>query len=83
MAKKVASARFHSSIWIPGLADLGDTLPSKNKTLVGLKMLFGTVDGIDGLHVETRSIKFTVPSTNCKYVVYEPGESLIPSEDNK
>lgn len=72
MNKKVTYARFHQSVYVPGLGELGTVLPPQHKTLDNVTMT--STD--HGLHVTSglkgRGVEFLIPSANIVIMVLAP-----------
>lgn len=60
MSKKVKFAKFHAGLFLPGLGNIGDTLPSASKTLQNLSMTLVQ----EGLLISSKGVDIIVPSAN-------------------
>ena len=60
MSKKVKFAKFHAGLFLPGLGNIGETLPSQNKTLSDLTMILVP----EGLLISAKGVDIVVPSAN-------------------
>jgi hypothetical protein len=66
--RKVSHARFQTNLFLPGLGEIGNVLPSYTKTFSGLDMTTSP----DGL-----VIKFNVPSTKAQKEVLVPFANIV------
>ncbi len=66
MRREVSSASFHASIFIPGIGDLGTSLPSPTKTF-NFKMYR---ENDKDLEIEYNNKVIGIPSSNIKFVMY-------------
>ncbi len=67
MSRKVSNARLHTTIFIDGIGDLGPSLPSKTKTVIG----FAMVEGERGLELFGNNASALVPWSNVQCVTFE------------
>lgn len=71
--RKVTHARFHQSVFIPVVGEMGNTLPSKTKTLKTLEMN----EGPNGIEVLANSTKVVIPFANV--VIYSYVDEDAPT----
>lgn len=72
MTRKVKFARFHQSIHLAGLGDMGPTLPNPTKTVPDLDM----EECFSGIQVLAKGIRFVVPYANVVIYSYEEPTAL-------
>lgn len=66
-ARKVECARLHTPMYVPGIGELGPSLPHKNKVIAG----FAMVAVAEGLEVYGNNKESFVPWSNVQCVTYE------------
>ena len=74
--RPVVYAKFHQALFIPGGGTLGDTLPSTNKTLIGLKMSYTPA----GLFVQFGAHDALVPWPNVAVAKFGPPTKATESK---
>lgn len=67
MNRKVNFARFHQSLHLAGIGEIGPTLPSTSKTIPGLNM----TETDSGIQVITQARRFVVPYANVVIYSYD------------
>lgn len=70
--RKVSHAKFHQTVYVPGVGEIGSTLPSANKNYPGLDM---ATDGITlraSFRTNSGSISVEIPCANIISMVMIP-----------
>lgn len=72
MGRKVLQLKAHSTLFIPSLGNLSDTLPPSLKTLEGLEMEMGA----EGVYVKvpSKKVEAVIPYGNISCLVLAPQE---------
>lgn len=70
MAKQVTYCRFHQSVQIPSVGEIGNSLPNQSKTFRSLSM----AEGPNGIILNINSVSAVIPYANV--IVYATGEEL-------
>ncbi len=70
MNRKINFARFHQSLHLAGLGEMGNTLPSPQKKILNLKMC----ESAGGVQVEIGANRFVVPYANVVVYTYEESD---------
>jgi hypothetical protein len=71
MSRKVKHLKAHSSLFIPGLGNLTDSLPNQSKSLPGLEMVLRA----EGVEVKCKNICALIPLANIQMMVLDPEEA--------
>lgn len=87
MAKTFTQARFHQAIHVPGLGELGNTLPCSSKAAKTL-LMSETETGLDVTFIAEKGGKarFLVPWANVIYAVESPEnvtQALVSPKNTK